>query len=77
MASAKGHLLAEIATNMAPFPQVEQVRVNQDEEILADSMNPNGEEFICWKYWFPATGNPDIISGIHIFIKVILKRLYL
>jgi len=48
-----------------PLPQVEQVRVNQDEEVVADSPHSNEEECICWKYWFPATGDPDTVSGIH------------
>ncbi len=48
-----------------PLPHVEQVCLNQEDGIIDDCVNPNEEECLCWKYWFPATGDPDNISGIY------------
>jgi len=48
-----------------PLPQVEQVRLNEADDIVEDSVNPNEEETVCWKYWFPATGDPDNRAGIY------------
>ena len=48
-----------------PLPHVEQVRLNEADDIVENSVNPNEEDTICWKYWFPATGDPDHIAGTH------------
>jgi hypothetical protein len=48
-----------------PLPKVEQVRLNEADDIVEDSCNPNEEETVCWKYWFPATGDPDYIAGTY------------
>jgi hypothetical protein len=48
-----------------PLPQLEQVRLNEADDIVEESINPNEEETVWWKYWFPATGDPDYIAGTY------------
>jgi hypothetical protein len=40
-----------------PLPLVEQVCLSEEDGSIDNSINPNEEECLCWKYWFPATGS--------------------
>jgi hypothetical protein len=48
-----------------PLPRVEHIRLNEDHVEDEESVNPNLEENICWKYWFPTTEDPNNTSGIY------------
>jgi hypothetical protein len=53
------------AVSNVPLPVIEQVRLNEEADSEEENPSNQGEEHIYWKYWFPASDEPNNVSGIY------------